>query len=193
MQLLTEREPTLHGHVHDVGRLAVEIGRRFDLDSEELDELRRAAELHDIGKLAVPEEILHRSGPLSEEEERFMRQHTLIGERILNVAPALREVARLVRSSHERWDGEGYPDRLAGPEIPLGARIIAACDAYDAMVSERSYQTPRSPAEAISELRRHAGTQFDARVVEVLCGHLDEISVHATRAAKGAAVPLRSA
>jgi diguanylate cyclase (GGDEF)-like protein len=172
MQLLTEREPTLHSHVCDVGLLAVSIGRHFGLDSEELDELRRAAELHDIGKLAMPEEILHKSGPLSESEQQFMRQHTLIGERILNVAPALRVVARLVRSSHERWDGSGYPDALAGEEIPLGARIIAACDAYDAMVSDRTYQTPRTIEQAVSELRRHGGSQFDPAVVEALCEYL---------------------
>ena len=173
MQLLTEREPMLHNHVCDVGLLALEIGRRFGLDSEGLDELRRAAELHDIGKLAVPEEILHKSGPLTDAEQQFMRQHTIIGERILNVAPALRVIARLVRSSHERWDGLGYPDALAGEAIPLGSRIISACDAYDAMVSERTYQTPRSRAEAMSEMRRHAGSQFDPRVVEALCRHLD--------------------
>jgi two-component system cell cycle response regulator len=176
MQLLTEREPTLHEHVHDVGVLAVAIGRRFGLDSERLDELRRAAELHDIGKLAIPEEILHKSGPLSEGEQTFMQQHTIIGERILNVAPALRVVAGLVRASHERWDGGGYPDHLAGEAIPLGSRIIAACDAYDAMVSQRAYQTPRSVAEAISELRRGAGSQFDPGVVEALCQHLQELA-----------------
>jgi two-component system cell cycle response regulator len=175
MQLLTEREPMLHNHVCDVGVLAMEIGRRYGFDSEELDELRRAAELHDIGKLAVPEEILHKSGPLSDAEQQFMRQHTIIGERILNVAPALRVIARLVRSSHERWDGQGYPDRLAGEAIPLGARIISACDAYDAMVSERTYQTPRTRAQAASEMRRHAGSQFDPGVVEALCRHLEEV------------------
>jgi diguanylate cyclase (GGDEF)-like protein len=173
LQLLTEREPELGNHVRDVGLLAVAIGRRFGLDSEQLDELRRAAELHDIGKLAVPEEILHKPGPLSESEQQFMRQHTVIGERILNVAPALRVVAGLVRASHERWDGEGYPDGLVATEIPLGARIITACDAYDAMVSERAYQTARSPEQAIEGLRRHAGSQFDPRVVEVLCEHLE--------------------
>jgi HD-GYP domain-containing protein (c-di-GMP phosphodiesterase class II) len=149
------------------------IGRQFDLDSEQLDELRRAAELHDIGKLAVPKEILHKRGPLSDSEQSFMRQHTIIGERILNVAPALRVVARLVRASHERWDGKGYPDGLTGTAIPLGARIIAACDAYDTMVSDRSHQTRRSPNEAMAELRRHAGSQFDPEVVELLCGHLE--------------------
>jgi HD-GYP domain-containing protein (c-di-GMP phosphodiesterase class II) len=174
MQLLTEREPMLHEHVHDVGLLAVAIGRRFGLDSEALDELRRAAELHDIGKLAIPEEILHKSGPLTDGEHAFMQQHTIIGERILNVAPALRVIAGLVRSSHERWDGEGYPDRLAGEEIPLGSRIIAACDSYDAMVSARAYQTPRSACGAISELRRGAGSQFDPDVVEALCQHLQQ-------------------
>jgi two-component system, cell cycle response regulator len=104
-----------------------------------------------------------------------MRQHTIIGERILNVAPALRVIARLVRSSHERWDGQGYPDRLAGEAIPPGARIISACDAYGAMVSERTDQTPRRRAEAASEMRRHAGSQFDPGVVEALCRHLEEV------------------
>jgi two-component system cell cycle response regulator len=191
MQLLTEREPMLHSHVCDVGRLALEIGRRFGLDSERLDELRRAAELHDIGKLAVPEEILHKSGPLTDDEQQFMRQHTIIGERILNVAPALRVIARLVRSSHERWDGSGYPDALAGDAIPLGARIISACDAYDAMVSERTYQTPRSRPEAMSEMRRHAGSQFDPRVVDALCRHLEELPSAESLNGDGARMRLR--
>ncbi|HLB21868.1 MAG TPA: HD domain-containing phosphohydrolase, partial [Solirubrobacteraceae bacterium] len=139
MQLLTEREPSLHDHVCDVGVLASAIGRRFDLNSEQLDELRRAAELHDLGKLAIPDQILNKPGPLTDSEWRLMRQHTIIGERILNAAPALRPVARLVRSSHERWDGGGYPDGLAGEAIPLGARIVFACDAWDAMTCDRGY------------------------------------------------------
>ncbi len=174
MQLLTEREPSLHDHVCDVGVLASEIGRRFALNSEQLDELRRAAELHDLGKLAVPDQILNKPGPLSDSEWALMRQHTVIGERILNAAPALRPVARLVRSSHERWDGDGYPDGLAGEEIPLGSRIIAACDAYDAMVSERAYDKARSPEVAIAELVANAGTQFDPQVVEALSAHLQQ-------------------
>ena len=175
LQLLTEREPSLRSHVRDVGDLAVAVGRKLRLDSEQLDELRRAAELHDIGKLAIPEEILQKPGPLTEKEWRFLHQHTVIGARILNVAPALRAVSDLVRSSHERWDGTGYPDQLAGLAIPLGARIIAACDAYDAMISDRPYQVARSPEQAVAELRRHAGTQFDPDVVPVLCEVLETI------------------
>jgi len=172
MQLFSEREPRLHDHVCDVGVLAMAVGKQFELNSEQLDELRRGAELHDVGKLAVPDEILNKPGPLSEDEWRLMRQHTIIGERILNAAPALRPVARLIRSSHERWDGGGYPDQLAGEDIPLGSRIIAACDAYDAMLSERPYDAARPPAEALAELRRNAGSQFDPRVIEALSIHL---------------------
>ena len=110
--------------------------------------IQRAAELHDIGKIAIPEEILRKPGPLDRTEWELMRRHTLIGERILDTAPALRPVARIVRSSHEWWDGSGYPDGVAGEEIPLGARIIFVCDAFDAMTSLRPY------APAVSEERR---------------------------------------
>ncbi len=177
MQLLNESEPSLSEHVCDVGTMAMAVGGSFGFNSESLDELRRAAELHDLGKLAIPDQILNKPEPLSESEWRLMRQHTLIGERILNAAPALRPVARLVRSSHERWDGGGYPDALVGEEIPLGARIIAACDAYDAMISERPYDAARAPQEALAELRRNAGIQFDPRVVEAIGEHLEGCGV----------------
>ena len=172
MQLLNERTPDLHHHVNGVGQLVVDLAREFTLDSDQLDEILRAAELHDIGKLAIPDEILEKPGPLNASEWQFMRQHSIVGERILNADPALRPVARLVRASHERWDGAGYPDGLAGAAIPLGARIIAACDAYEAMTSERCYQAARSSDEAIAELRRNSGTQFDPAVIDSLCRRL---------------------
>jgi len=165
VRVLDEREPELHDHVLDVGQLAVAVGRGLDMPEESLPELLHGAELHDVGKIALPESILRKAGPLDAEEWAFMRRHTLIGERFLLAVPALRPVAALVRSSHERWDGGGYPDRLAGEEIPLGARIIAVCDAFDAMVTDRPYRSgmPRGAAE--EELMRCAGSQFDPAVV----------------------------
>jgi diguanylate cyclase (GGDEF)-like protein len=171
MQVLNERTPDLHQHVNGVGLLVMDVAREFALDSDQLDEVLRAAELHDIGKLAIPDEILHKPGPLSSSEWQFMRQHPIIGERILSADAALRPVARLVRASHERWDGGGYPDGLAGSAIPLGARIIAACDAFEAMTCNRCYQAARSTGDAIAELRRNAGTQFDPTVIEAICRH----------------------
>jgi HD-GYP domain-containing protein (c-di-GMP phosphodiesterase class II) len=169
LQLLNERTPDLHSHVSGVGQLVADLAREFTHDSDQLDEMLRAAELHDVGKLAIPDEILHKPGPLTKSEWEFMRQHSIVGERILNADPALQPVARLVRSSHEWWDGSGYPDGLAGAAIPLGARIIAACDAYEAMTSDRCYQEARSSDDAIAELRRSAGTQFDPAVIDALC------------------------
>jgi diguanylate cyclase (GGDEF)-like protein len=173
-QLLNERALGLRNRVGGVGALAAAVGARLTLGAEQLDELQRAAELHDIGMLALPDEILNKPGPLTESEWRFVRQHPAIGERILGAAPALRPVARLVRSSHERWDGKGYPDGISGLRIPLGARIIATCDAYDAMVSQRSHRPARSTRDAIVELRRCAGTQFDPDVVAAVCAVLEE-------------------
>ena len=172
MQLLNESTPDLHNHVNGVAQHAADLAREFALDSDQLDEILRAAELHDIGKLAIPDEILENPGPLNDLEWEFMRQHPVIGERILQVDPALRPVARLVRASHERWDGNGYPDRLVGTAIPLGARIIAACDAYEAMTTKRCYQATRSKDDAIAELQRNAGSQFDPTIIEALCRRL---------------------
>jgi HD-GYP domain-containing protein (c-di-GMP phosphodiesterase class II) len=172
MRVLHEREPELYQHLHGVGELAVSVGRRLGLGSEDLDLVCRAAEMHDVGKMAVPDAILMKAGPLDEAEWAYMRRHTLIGERILAAVPALMPVARLVRSSHERWDGTGYPDGLRAEQIPLGARIVAVCDAYDAMVSDRPYRDGISPLEALAELRRCAGTQFDPTVVNAFCAEI---------------------
>jgi HD-GYP domain-containing protein (c-di-GMP phosphodiesterase class II) len=142
------------------------------LRRDEINELSRVAQLHDLGKLAVPDEILHKEGPLDEREWAFIRQHTLVGERIIRASPALRSVASAVRSSHEWWDGTGYPDGLAGEDIPLASRIVCACDAYIAMTSDRPYREALSSADALNELMRLAGTQFDPTVVRVLVAHV---------------------
>jgi diguanylate cyclase (GGDEF)-like protein len=174
LEVLGARVPSLLDHLDGVAALALAVGRRMKLEPEELDELVRAAELHDVGKTAIPEAIINKPGPLDEREWAFMRQHTIFGERILSAAPALVPVARLVRSSHERWDGSGYPDELAGEEIPLGSRIIFACDAFDAIISARPYQGARSPEAALAELVRCSGSQFDPRVVAVLADVVGE-------------------
>jgi two-component system, cell cycle response regulator len=179
LQAFRERYPDLQEHQRGVGTLALAVGRRLGLDGEELDVLARAAELHDVGKIAIPDAILAKPGPLDEEEWRFMHRHTILGERILMAASALRPVARVVRSSHERFDGGGYPDGLKGEEIPLGARIIFVCDAYDAMTTDRAYSRAIAPTEAIAELRACAGTQFDSEVVEAFVATLSEPSANA--------------
>jgi two-component system, cell cycle response regulator len=169
LQVLHESQPDLHHRLRDVARLALAVGRRLELLPEELDDIARAAELHDVGKMAIPNEILNKPGPLDRAELGLIRRHTIVGERIISAAPSLSPVARVVRASHERWDGTGYPDGLAGEEIPVAARIIAACDAYHAMTSDRPYEAAVPPAAALAELRRCAGGQFDPRVVELLC------------------------
>jgi len=176
LKALEEHHPDLGDHVHDVGLLAEAVAEELGLAGQQLHHVRQAAELHDIGKVAVPSAILDKPGKLDADEWAFIARHTLIGERILGAAIALRPVAKLVRSSHERWDGSGYPDGLAGTAIPLGARIVTACDAYDAMTSDRPYQRALAHGEALEELRRCAGTQFDPDVVDAFC----RVSLRAT-------------
>ena len=176
LKALEEHHPDLGDHVHDVGLLAEAVAEELGLAGQQLHHVRQAAELHDIGKVAVPSAILDKPGKLDADEWAFIARHTLIGERILGAAIALRPVAKLVRSSHERWDGSGYPDGLAGTEIPLGARIVTACDAYAAMTSDRPYQRSLGHGEALEELRRCAGTQFDPDVVDAFC----RVSLRAT-------------
>jgi diguanylate cyclase (GGDEF)-like protein len=166
LRALHERNPELAERHAAVARLAEAIGERMGLSAEDQTQLRQAAELHDIGKLAIPEELLHKPGPLDAEEWAFVRRHPLIGERIIGAAPALATAAKLVRATHERLDGTGYPDGRAGQQIPLGARIIAVCDAFVAMTFPRTYAPQLSVPEALAELRRCAGTQFDPTVVD---------------------------
>jgi diguanylate cyclase (GGDEF)-like protein len=174
VRIMHAKQPELPEHSSFVSRLAIAVGRRMGMSGEELDELARAAELHDIGKVGVPDAILDKPGPLDDGEWEFVHQHTILGERILNAAPALRPVATIVRASHERWDGQGYPDGLAADEIPVAARVVAVCDAYDAMTSNRCYRKARSKAAARLELMSEAGLQFDPMVVATVLVELDE-------------------
>jgi len=167
--LVDERSSSLQTHMGVVARLCVAVGLELGLSGPQLTALRQAASLHDIGKIAVPDAILNKPGPLTPDEWKLIRAHTLIGERIVGAAAPLGFVAKLIRSSHERHDGLGYPDELAGDDIPLGARIIAVCDAYDVMTSERPYRPQISPEAAVQEIRRSACTQFDPVVVEAFC------------------------
>jgi len=177
LRALSERSPELGGHGNVVATLSEATARRLGLDREQLEIVRHAAELHDVGKVAIPDDILLKPGPLTDEEWSFIRRHPVAGERIIAAAPALGAVAKLVRASHERWDGTGYPDRLGGDDIPLGARIIAVADAFDAMTAGRPYRPAIAHDEAVAELRACAGSQFDAIVVEAFCGALAETVV----------------
>ena len=163
---LNECDATLGEHVDDVAGLAACVAQRLGLDHDEVERVATAAELHDIGKIAIPRSILHKPGPLDDDEWAFMRRHTLIGERIAQGAPALAGVASMIRSSHERWDGTGYPDQLRADQIPLGAQIVFVCDSYAAMITERSYKPAMSRADALAELHANSGTQFAPAVVD---------------------------
>jgi len=166
---MAARSSDLDQHLGNVAALAAGTAGVLGLAEHEIKRVVIAAKLHDVGKLAIPDSILNSSEALADDEWQFMRQHTLIGEHILKAAPALSSAAPLVRASHERYDGTGYPDRLAGPAIPLAAQIIAVCDAYDAMTSVRPYSPAISHTDAMIELRRCAGSQFDPKVVDAFC------------------------
>jgi diguanylate cyclase (GGDEF)-like protein len=154
--------------------LAVRVGQRLRIEGEELDVVSQVAVLHDIGKLGVPGNVLRKPGPLDADERALVREHPVIGERILSAIPGLGEVARAIRHEHERWDGGGYPDGLAGEQIPLASRIVFACATWYAMTSDRPYRPGMSTPEALQELREGAGTQFDPRVAQALLEILGE-------------------
>jgi diguanylate cyclase (GGDEF)-like protein len=169
---LAERDRYTGDHSESVVDLAAKVGESLALDPVQIGRLRTVALLHDIGKVGVPDEILHKPGPLDDREWEIMRQHPVIGERIIRAIPGMGAVARAVRHEHERWDGHGYPDGIAGAKIPIEARIILACDAYHAMTSSRPYRGAMSHPEAMAELTANAGAQFDPQVIEALVGYL---------------------
>jgi diguanylate cyclase (GGDEF)-like protein len=169
---LGERDRYTSDHSESVVDLAAKVGETLALDSVAVARVRTAALLHDIGKVGIPDEILHKEGPLDDRQWEIMRQHPVIGERILRAIPGMGAIARAVRHEHERWDGKGYPDGIAGDQIPIESRIILACDAYHAMVSDRPYRKAMPQGKAMHELTNNAGTQFDPEVVEALVGYL---------------------
>jgi GGDEF domain-containing protein len=176
MAVLGARRPELRAHLRTVAYRSISLSRRLGMDLDEIDDIFLAAELQDVGLLAVPESILEKESPLSADEANQIRKHPEAGERIVASAPGLASVAALVRATSERYDGRGYPDGLIGDEIPLGARIIAVCVAFAAMTSHRPYQPARTEAEVVAELERCAGSQFDPVVVEALVAEQAEES-----------------
>jgi diguanylate cyclase (GGDEF)-like protein len=160
-------------HAHSIVQWAEAVGRQLGMDEAQLRDLRYGAVFHDIGKIAIPEAILNKQGPLNDAEREIMQRHTIVGEQILAPVEFLAGVRPIVRHEHERWDGEGYPDGLSGEDIPLGARIVLVCDAFHAMTSDRPYRTAMSHADARAELIAGTGTQFDPRIVDAFLAVLD--------------------
>jgi len=165
------RDPLTQYHSRNVAALAVLVARDLGMAPERVRLIEMAAVLHDIGKIGITDEILIKPGPLTEEETALVREHSALGERIL-ASTSLDQVLPWIRHHHERWDGAGYPDGLAAVAIPLEARVLSVCDAYDAMINERPYHRALSRAEAKQELVDCMGTQFDPAVVEVFIGML---------------------
>ena len=165
VKAIDERDAYTGEHSEAVGDLARRVARRLGMAARELWQLAIAARLHDVGKIGVPDEILNKPGPLDDHEWQLMRRHAELGADIVAKVPGLEPVARFVRYHHERWDGRGYPDGLAGPAIPLGSRVIGACDAFHAMTTDRPYRERLSVDEALAELTAASGKQFDPGVV----------------------------
>ena len=156
-------------HSQSVVSLSVAVADELGLSSAERRNVEFGALLHDVGKIAVPKEIINKPGPLTPDEWLVIKAHTIEGQKMLDrVGGLLSEVGRIVRSSHERWDGSGYPDGLAGEQIPLGATIVSCCDAFNAMTTDRSYRSAMPLEDAIAELHAESGKQFNPAVVEVL-------------------------
>lgn len=171
---LAERDGYTEEHSREVTELALRLGERLGMNEEELTELRQVSMLHDIGKMGIPDAILNKPAALDETEWELMKEHTLMGERMLKKVAGLAHLAPAVRSEHERWDGNGYPDGIGGDAIPLASRIILVCDAYHAMISDRPYRPPMSQAAAVEELSAQADRQFEGRIVRELLNVLGE-------------------
>ena len=173
-QTLSESDYETEEHVERTREMAARLGKRMNLSDSDIGKLELLAVLHDIGKVAIPHHVLVKKGKLNDEEFKIMQQHTVKGYRIAKSSPELGDIADCILSHHEKWDGTGYPNHLKGEEIPLLARIISAVDSHDVMVHNRPYHQAMPEEDAIKELRRCAGTQFDPHIVEVFTALLEE-------------------
>lgn len=169
LELVEEAAPDVAAHMERTGRLARVFALDLELSGPLLDLVVRTARVHDVGKLAIPPWVLEKPGPLSRSERALMEAHSVTGQKILERKPALLGIGPLVRATHERWDGNGYPDRLKGCAIPIPSRIVAVCDAFDAMTNRRAYRRAVAIDAALDELRANSATQFDPGVVEPFC------------------------
>jgi diguanylate cyclase (GGDEF)-like protein len=185
LRALTEGDAELGVHLDGVANLACATALALGVPQEDMEATRQTALLRDVGKVAIPDEILRKRGLLDASDAGFIKRHTVIGERIISAAPALAAVAKCVRSTHEHFDGGGYPDGLAGEDIPLISRIVAVCDAHHAMVTKRAYRDAWDSTRAVAELRRCSGTQFDAEVVEAFVTALSETQRVSTTTSPG--------
>jgi putative two-component system response regulator len=167
------RDSYLHGHCERLAALALRIAAEVGLTPNDAETVRLGAILHDVGKIGIPDRVLLKPGPLDDEERRIVETHPEIGDKLLEPLDLLAAARPIVRHHHERWDGGGYPDGVAGEEIPLGARIVALADAVEVMTSRQLYRTPLSADEIVGELRAHAGTQWDPALVDVVLGLID--------------------
>lgn len=184
LSALELHDPYSAEHCRHTVELAEAVAERLGLDTDERRDVRLVAMLHDVGKLGMPQRILNKPRDLTAAERRLVREHPAAGAYVVEQVEELAHLARAIRAGHERWDGRGYPDRLAGEAIPIASRITFVCDAYDAMISQRPYREPMGPAQAREELRRCAGTQFCARCVEALLDILAPAEARLAHAAR---------
>jgi HD-GYP domain-containing protein (c-di-GMP phosphodiesterase class II) len=169
------KDPYTYGHSKNVADIAQAIGKEIGMSGKELADLRNASLLHDIGKLGIPDAILTKPGKPTEEEWEIIKRHSAEGGRIVSYVKDLSPLVPMIRHHHEWYDGTGYPDGLKGEEIPLGARVISIADAYDTITGKRPYKDPISHEEALEELKRCSGTQFDPEFVEAFCRAMSEV------------------
>ncbi|MBN1383900.1 MAG: HD domain-containing protein [Elusimicrobia bacterium] len=165
-EAIEAKDHTTKGHSERMVKFVTFLGKTLKMSKQELKDLEMAAILHDVGKIGIDKSVLLKPGKLTPEEYEIIKNHSIIGANIISRVRFLKGAAQYVKHHHERWDGNGYPDKLKGEEIPLGARILAVVDSFDAMMSERPYKKPMTREEAFAELKKHSGLQFDPAVVE---------------------------